>query len=86
MTTLGAVVALSPSVPSDVGLTAPRRDKGFGLVEAVVSAGVLVTIVTGLLQLIAMSVTSVRAAADDTSALLLAIQKMEQLRGLKRFS
>ena len=82
MTTLGAVVALSPSVPSDVGLTAPRRDKGFGLVEAVVSAGVLVTIVTGLLQLIAMSVTSVRAAADDTSALLLAIQKMEQLRGL----
>jgi type II secretory pathway pseudopilin PulG len=55
---------------------------GFGLIEAVVSAGVVVTIATGLLQLMSMSVTSVRAAADDTSALLLAIQKMEQLRGL----
>ena len=29
-----------------------------------------------------MSVTAVRAAADDTAGLLLGIQKMEQLRGL----
>ena len=82
VTTSGVIVAPSRRMPSYGVLTAPRRDKGFGLIEAVVSVGVLATIATGLAQLIVMSDASVRAAADDTSALLLAIQKMEQLRGL----
>ena len=83
MTASGAVVTASWHVPSSRrALDIFTRHNGFSLLEAVVSSGVLVAIAISLVQLVAMSVASVRASSDETSALLLAVQKMEQLRGV----
>ena len=59
-----------------------RRDEGFGLAEAVVASGLLVTLSVGLAHLTAMTSRAVERAAADSTGLLLAVQKMEQLRSL----
>ena len=58
------------------------RDRGFGLVEAVVSAGILVVIATGLAQIVSLVLAATHAAGRDTASMLLAVEKLEQLRGL----
>ena len=56
-------------------------ERGLGLVEAVVSSGLVIVLALGLTQLVAMSTASVSTVARETTALLAAVQKMEQLQG-----
>ena len=53
---------------------------GFGLLEALVACGLIVVLAAGVAQLTLASVAAVRASGDETLALLLAVQKIEQLR------
>ncbi len=53
---------------------------GFGLLEALIACGLIVVLAAGVAQLTLASVAAVRAAGDETLALLLAVQKIEQLR------
>ena len=62
--------------------TGPSHADGFALLEAVISSGLLIVLVAGLGSVMVMSSVATRAAADDTTALFLAVQKIEQLRGL----
>ena len=55
---------------------------GFTLAEVIVSTAIFVTGIVALGQLFAMSTMSNRAARASTSTMMLAQQKMEQLRGL----
>ncbi len=55
---------------------------GFGLLEALVACGLIVVLAAGVAQLTLASVAAVRASGDETLALLLAVQKVEQLRSL----
>ena len=56
---------------------------GFGLVEVLVSSGLIIGLAAGVAQLAALTSEAVRAAGVQTTGLLLAAQKMEQLRSLR---
>jgi prepilin-type N-terminal cleavage/methylation domain-containing protein len=56
--------------------------KGFSLVEVLVCTSLIAVVAIGLAQLTAVAVDATRAAGRDNTALLLAVQKMEQLRSL----
>jgi type II secretory pathway pseudopilin PulG len=58
-------------------------ERGFSLVEAVVATSLLAVVSLGVAQLFAASTLAGRAARDQTSAALLAVQKMEQLQSLE---
>ena len=58
------------------------RADGFWLVEAVVAAGLLALVSAGLAQLLVMSQRATARTSRETLALLLAVQKIEQLQGL----
>ena len=60
----------------------PTAAAGFGLLEALIACGLIVVLAAGVAQLTLASVRAVRTAGDETRALLLAVQKMEQLRSL----
>lgn len=57
-------------------------ERGFSLVETLVSIGLLTTVAIGVAQLFAVSTSANLRATGATSTALLATQKMEQLRGL----
>ncbi len=57
-------------------------ERGFSLVETIVSIGLLTTVAIGVAQLFAVSTLANLRANGATSTALLATQKMEQLRGL----
>jgi hypothetical protein len=57
-------------------------EAGFGLVEVLVSAGLLVTVAVGVSHVLALAVRANHAARVRTVSTLLAAQKMEQLRSL----
>ena len=57
-------------------------ERGFSLVETLVSIGLLTTVAIGVAQLFAVSTSANLRATSATSTALLATQKMEQLRGL----
>ena len=57
-------------------------DGGFTLVETLLSIAVLTTVSLGVAQLFAVTAMANRNAKDKTSTSVLAVQKMEQLRGL----
>lgn len=59
-----------------------REEAGFGLVEVLVSAGLLVAVAVGVSQLAAIAVRMNQAARVRTLSTLLAAQKMEQLQSL----
>ena len=59
-----------------------RDERGFGLVETLVSISILTTVALGVAQLFAVSALANHTARDRTSTAMLATQKMEQLRGL----
>ena len=72
-------------------LAGPRRScrrrlvsgvAGFGLLEAIIACGLIVVLAAGVAQLTLASVAAVRQAGERTTALLLAVQKMEQMRSL----
>ena len=52
-----------------------------GLIEVVIAVGLLVTLAAGVVHLFAMSARSMVRARHRTSSLLLAVDKLEQLRG-----
>ncbi|HIE91576.1 MAG TPA: hypothetical protein EYQ83_01395 [Acidobacteria bacterium] len=59
---------------------ASSSDAGLALLEVVISVGLLVTLAAGLVQLFAMSAQSMVRARHRTSALILAVAKVEQIR------
>lgn len=58
-------------------------ERGFALVEVLVSAALLVAIAAGVAQVVAIAVRAAYADRVRTIATLLAAQKMEQLRSLR---
>jgi hypothetical protein len=56
--------------------------RGFTLAEAVVCAGLLMVVASGVSQLVAIAVRASDAARTRTLATILAAQRMEQLRAL----
>ena len=63
-------------------MRAYRLDRGFSLVEVAVALLLLMTVVTGLVPMMTMSVRAVRDARTQSMAAALAVQKLEQLRAL----
>src|SRR5262249_44920688 len=59
-----------------------RADLGFSLIEALIASTILLTGLSALAQLFGVSSTSSRRSEVTTSATVLAIEKMEQLRSL----
>ena len=57
-------------------------ERGFSLIETVVAAGIVAGAFTALAQVFALSIAHNVAARDASAAMVLAAQKMEQLRGL----
>ena len=57
-------------------------DRGFSLVEVAVALVLLMTVLTGLMPMLTMSVRAVRDARTQSLAATLAAQKLEQLRAL----
>ena len=60
----------------------PETDGGFGLLEVLIAVVVLATTAAGLAGLFAIAAVSTRTARSQTMATLIAIDKLEQLRGL----
>lgn len=56
--------------------------RGFTLAEVVVCAGLLVAVASGVAQLVSMAIRANDAARTRTFSTILAVQRMEQLRGL----
>lgn len=56
--------------------------RGFSLIEVVISMGLLTTVSLGVAQLFAVSTKANRTARNQTSAVALAEQKIEQIRSL----
>lgn len=59
-----------------------RHATGFTLVEVLVALALLTVIATGVAVLFAVAIRDARAARDQTTTVVLASQKMEQLRSL----
>ena len=57
-------------------------ERGFSLLEAVIAAGLVTGAFAALAQMLAMSIPSDRSARSNSAAMVLAGQKLEQLRGL----
>jgi type II secretory pathway pseudopilin PulG len=57
-------------------------DAGFGLVEAIVAAGMLATLAVGVAQVFGLSARAVHVARVRSLGAVLAAQKMEQLQSL----
>jgi type II secretory pathway pseudopilin PulG len=61
---------------------APHKERGFSLIETIVAAGIVAGAFAALAQMFALSIARNNAARDGSAAMVLAGQKMEQLRGL----
>jgi prepilin-type N-terminal cleavage/methylation domain-containing protein len=59
-----------------------RDERGFSLIEVVVAVGLLAVLSIGVAQLFGMATKANHAAKGQTSTALLAVAKMEQVRGL----
>ena len=60
----------------------PSSASGFTLVEVLIALAIFITIALGVAQLIAVSTRAMRASREQTSAVILAAAKMDQLRSL----
>jgi prepilin-type N-terminal cleavage/methylation domain-containing protein len=58
------------------------NDKGFTLIEVLVALALLVLSAVGIAQLVGVATNAVRASREQTTTVLLAAAKMEQLRAL----
>jgi prepilin-type N-terminal cleavage/methylation domain-containing protein len=59
-----------------------NSQRGFSLIEVIISMGLLTTVSLGVAQLFAVSTKANRTARNQTSAVSLAEQKIEQIRSL----
>jgi hypothetical protein len=59
-----------------------NSERGFSLLEAVMAAGLVAGAFAALAQVLAMSLASNMSARSGSTATVLAVQKMEQLRAL----
>ena len=59
-----------------------KSERGFSLIEVVIAAGMVAGAFAALAQVLAMSIASNLSARSGSAATVLAVQKMEQLRGL----
>ncbi len=55
---------------------------GFTLVEVLIAIAIFIAIATGVAQLIAVATLAMRASKEQTSAVILAASKMDELRAL----
>ena len=60
----------------------PPADRGFTLIEVLVALVLLTVAATGLSVLFVVSLRDARAARDQTMAMVLGVERMEELRGL----
>ena len=58
------------------------RSSGFTLIEVLIAVAIFVTIALGVAQLIAVATRAMRASREQTSAVILAAAKMDELRSL----
>jgi hypothetical protein len=58
------------------------REKGIALLEAIIALAIVVTTIAGVAQLLAWSRRALWTTTTGTSAIVLAIQKMEQIQAL----
>jgi type II secretory pathway pseudopilin PulG len=65
-----------------MSIGATRRERGFSLVETLVAAGILVTLLASLAQLMGWSVSQAREAGSRARAMSVAQDKLEKLRAL----
>ena len=72
----------SATVPDGVAPPAPAAG-GFGLLEVLISTGLIIGLAAGTAQLTVRSIDAMSDAGELTLGLLLAAQKMEQLRSLE---
>jgi type II secretory pathway pseudopilin PulG len=56
--------------------------QGFALIEALIAVAIFVAIAAGIAQLIAVSARAVRSSREQTTAVVLAAAKIDQLRSL----
>ena len=63
-------------------MRAQSSSAGFTLVEVLVAMALLATVATGVAGLLASTMATVRRAREQTFTVVLAMQKMEQLRAL----
>ena len=61
----------------------PADATGFGLAEALVAVSLLAVLSVGVARLVTVSRAALWASSEQTMALLLAVQKLEQLRSLR---
>ena len=61
----------------------PSAAAGFGLLEVLISAGLIIGLAAGTAQLTVRSIDAIDAAGELTQGTLLAVQKMEQLQSLE---
>jgi len=61
---------------------AHRSTRGFSLVEALIAAGLVSTVIVSLGRLVIVATTANRTARAATLATLIAVEKVEQLHGL----
>ncbi|MDP6582174.1 MAG: hypothetical protein QF681_16090 [Vicinamibacterales bacterium] len=54
--------------------------RGIGLVEVIIAVGLFVTLAAGIVPLFSLSARSLAGARHRTSSLILAVDKLEQLR------
>lgn len=66
--------------PVPLAAGSSSADAGLALVEVLIAVGLLVTLAAGVMQLFAMSASALIRARHRTSALILAVEKLEQLR------
>jgi hypothetical protein len=80
----GAPVALHAAVRHEAAkrMRPVGDERGFGLAEALISAGLLVAVAAGVTQVLIAAVRVTDAARLRTVATIAAVQKMEQLRSL----
>ena len=62
--------------------TPPAAERGVSLVEAVVAAGVVITMTAGLAHLLVWTRSVAWTTGASSAAVVMAVQKMEQLRSL----
>lgn len=70
------------TVPTAV-VRRPPAAAGFGLLEVLIAAGLIIGLAAGTAQLTVTSINAIDAAGGLTQGLLLAAQKMEQMQSLE---